>query len=98
MPAPICVQCRIEMRCVLNGQLVHDPRIGAFAETWWIGDKFGCPNCEREIVLVNPRSERIDGRDFFAGLGNDTAAAVPFVYNLSDRHLLDQYTAEEFSG
>ena len=42
---PVCVQCKIEMRCSKTGAKVsHDNRI-------WAGDQFRCGSCEAEVVV-----------------------------------------------
>lgn len=51
MPAPICVQCQVEMRCKLNDQPVNDLAVGNFPATYWLGDLMECPCCAFEIVL-----------------------------------------------
>ena len=50
MPQPICVECQTQMRCTKNDQLVHDRPVPRFVATYWLGDKFQCPACLREIV------------------------------------------------
>ncbi len=50
MPAPICLTCRVVMRCVENECLVNDPRYGHFPRTFYFGDRFRCPGCRHEIV------------------------------------------------
>ena len=50
MPQPICVECQTQMRCTKNDQLVHDRPEPRFVATYWLGDKFQCPACLREIV------------------------------------------------
>ena len=51
MPAPICVECQVEMRCKENDKLVNDVTSGCFPSTCWLGDMFECPVCFSEIVL-----------------------------------------------
>lgn len=50
MPTPICVKCRVEMRCVKNNRLVCDPEAGGFPSTFWLGDEYECPGCGVQIV------------------------------------------------
>jgi len=50
MPRPICVPCRLEMRCVKNNRLVRDPATGSFPSTYWLGDEWECPKCGARIV------------------------------------------------
>ena len=47
---PICVPCRLEMRCVKNCRLVCDPEVGGFPSTYWLGDEYECPECGARIV------------------------------------------------
>ena len=47
---PICVLCRLEMRCVKNDRLVRDPETNQFSSTYWLGDEFQCPVCSIRIV------------------------------------------------
>ena len=47
---PICVKCRLEMRCVKNNRLVRDPEVGGFPSTYWLGDEYECPDCRSRIV------------------------------------------------
>jgi len=47
---PICVKCRLEMRCVKNNRLVRDPDTGGFRSTFWMGDEYECPECKARIV------------------------------------------------
>ena len=49
-PTPICVKCRLEMRCVKNRRLVRDPETGGFPSTFWMGDEYECPECKARIV------------------------------------------------
>ncbi len=51
MPAPICVQCQMTMRCEKNDRLVNDVRAGNFPPTYWLGDMFRCQKCHTEIVV-----------------------------------------------
>jgi len=47
---PICVPCRLEMRCVKNNRVVRDPEAGGFPSTYWLGDEYECPDCGARIV------------------------------------------------
>ena len=47
---PICVPCRMEMRCVKNNRIVRDPETTQFPATYWLGDEYECPVCEQRIV------------------------------------------------
>ena len=50
MPRPICVKCHVEMRCRKNNFPVHDPAVGDFPSTYWLGDLFACPGCGTQII------------------------------------------------
>ena len=51
MPTPICVGCRVEMRCAKNNRLVCDPDVpGVGGSTYWLGDEWVCPGCGARIV------------------------------------------------
>lgn len=56
MPTPICVKCRVEMRCAKNSFIVRDPEAGGFPSTYWASDKWACPVCGCEIVTGFSRS------------------------------------------
>ena len=47
---PICVPCRLEMRCVKNNRVVCDPEAAGFPSTYWLGDEYECPECRVRIV------------------------------------------------
>lgn len=47
---PICVACRLEMRCVKNMRLVCDPEAACGPSTYWYGDEYECPECKVRIV------------------------------------------------
>lgn len=47
---PICVKCRVEMRCAKNAFVVRDAPSGPFPSTYWKGDLFECPMCGAQIV------------------------------------------------
>lgn len=47
---PICVECKLSMRCAQNDFVVRDPAFST-ESTVWLGDKFQCPECEKEIVV-----------------------------------------------
>ena len=47
---PICVLCRLEMRCVKNNRIVRDPATPSFPSTYWLGDEYQCPVCSIRIV------------------------------------------------
>jgi hypothetical protein len=89
-PAPICVNCNQEMRCSKNRRVVHDPKAGAFPETYWIGDEYECPVCKNKIVtgfaqkeFMREEVERI--------VPEDMEGAIPFVHSVEQRDLLEQY-------
>lgn len=88
MPSPICLRCRVEMRCVENDCLMHDPKVGMFPETYNFGDRFECPCCESEIVTGFGRDLPNFGRNI-----NDVlrSAARPYVHDKKDIRLLEQY-------
>lgn len=50
MPTPICVPCRVEMRCAKNNRLVSDRATATFPSTYWLGDEWECPGCRARIV------------------------------------------------
>ena len=50
MLPPICVKCRVQMRCKKNDYLVADKASQGFPETYWLGDLWGCPQCGQQIV------------------------------------------------
>jgi len=47
---PICMKCKIVMRCKKNEIVVKDPEAGGFPSTYWIGDLWECPTCGAEIA------------------------------------------------
>jgi len=47
---PICVKCRLEMRCAMNNRPVKDPAVGVFPSTYWLGDEYECPICGTRII------------------------------------------------
>ena len=47
---PICVGCRVAMRCERNGFVVSDPSTSGACATLWRGDKWKCPGCGVQIV------------------------------------------------
>ncbi len=51
MPRPLCVPCKLEMRCLENDIAVTF--CGGSGKPWRIfnGDKWGCPECLAEIVV-----------------------------------------------
>lgn len=49
-PRPICIPCKVEMRCERNDQLVNDPQADNFPSTYWSGDQYRCPACGHAIV------------------------------------------------
>jgi hypothetical protein len=51
MMPPICIPCRVEMRCAKNNRLVRDPEVGGFPSTYWLGDEWLCPGCGARIVM-----------------------------------------------
>jgi len=89
MPAPICAKCNQEMRCVKNRQLVHDPKVGDFSETFWIGDKYECPICKSEIVTGFAEKKFLREEIEKITTSQDREAAIPFVYDPSQH--LEQY-------
>lgn len=89
MPRPICVGCRIEMRCTKNDRVVHDPRVGEFPETFWNGDRYECDSCGSDIVI---------------GFGGEmhglehTSDMIAFVCSPCGLYQLDQYEHAARSG
>lgn len=47
---PICVSCKLEMRCEKSDFLISDVHTVMFPETYWLGDLFRCPKCGHAIV------------------------------------------------
>ena len=47
---PICVPCKLEMRCVRNDLPVKDPATDTFPSTYWFGDEYECPSCHIHII------------------------------------------------
>ena len=48
--APICVMCRVEMRCIRNEIVVKDRPTADHPSSYWNGDQYACPNCGYEII------------------------------------------------
>jgi len=48
---PICVPCRLEMRCVKNNRVVADPAAASGPSTYWLGDEYECPECRSRVVV-----------------------------------------------
>ena len=59
---PICVPCRLEMRCVKNSRVVCDPEASGFASTYWLGDEYECPECRSRIVTGFGKPISVDPR------------------------------------
>ena len=87
MPRPICLKCRVEMQCIENDLLVHDPAVGLFCETFNFCDRFRCPCCEMEIAVGFGR-DIVYSKWLAQRIGR---GARPYVHAESDLHLLDQY-------
>ena len=49
LTVPICVSCRVKMRCKKNDFIVGYNN--GFSEVQWRGDLFNCPQCLVEIVV-----------------------------------------------
>jgi hypothetical protein len=47
---PICVKCKVIMKCHKNAQFVQDPTVGGFPSTVWSGDVWKCPGCSCKVV------------------------------------------------
>ena len=47
---PICVKCKVLMKCHKNAQFVRDPAVGGFPSTYWSGDVWKCPGCSCKVV------------------------------------------------
>ena len=45
MLGPICVKCRLHMRCIENDRCVNDREVEGFSSTYWWGDEWKCPEC-----------------------------------------------------
>jgi hypothetical protein len=86
MIAPICVDCNQEMKCSKNARVVHDPQVGGFPETYWVGDEFECPVCHNKVVTNF--GEKVAKEALGSLL--DTPP-VPFVHSAEQRELLKQY-------
>ncbi len=88
MLAPICLTCRVEMRCVENECLVNDPRYGNFPRTFHFGDRFRCSSCGIEIVTGF--SSAIEDHD--PKLSDEQKKTSRyFVHNAADLPLIAQY-------
>ena len=72
-PFPICVKCRLEMRCKKNNRLVADPEAGGFPSSYWLGDEWECPECGSRIVTGF-------GKPMDTHPGSDYGEAVVFDY------------------
>ena len=72
---PICVRCRLEMRCSKNDFLVRDPEAGGFPSTYWLGDEYYCPACGVRIVTGF-------GKPMDDNPGPPQSAALEFRYEL----------------
>lgn len=77
-PTPICVECRIEMRCEKNSQLVNDPKVGQFASTYWVGDVWKCPSCGHRIVTGFSKSGWT--REDMIKMGRPVEESIEFRY------------------
>jgi hypothetical protein len=88
---PICVKCNQEMRCLKNRRVVHDPKVGEWPETYWIGDEYGCPVCDNKIVtgFAQRKFTREEVEQVVAP--EDMEGAVPFVHSVEHRPFLEQY-------
>jgi hypothetical protein len=89
--APVCVNCNQEMVCSKNGKVIHDPKVGDWAETYWVGDEYECPICHNTIVVgFALRSFLLaELRQIMPNF--DPTTAVPFVHSVKHRNLLEQY-------
>ena len=47
---PICVKCKVLMKCHKNAQFVRDPQFEGFPSTYWSGDVWKCPGCSCKVV------------------------------------------------
>jgi len=76
MLTPICVPCRVEMRCSKNNRLVCDPDVpGVGGSTYWLGDEWRCPGCGARIVTGF-------GKPLVHHPGPDYGEALEFWYEL----------------
>ena len=75
MLPPICVKCRVEMRCAKNDRLVRDPEVGSYRSTYWLGDEYECPGCEGRIITGF-------GREMAEHPGAGYGEALEFRYEL----------------
>jgi len=75
---PICVPCRIEMRCEENGVLIRDPEVGGFPSTYWVADLWRCPVCGHQIITGRSRELT---KEAAAAHGRPVDQALEFRYN-----------------
>ena len=88
---PICAKCNQEMRCLKNRRVVYDPKSGAFPETYWIGDEYGCPVCDNRIVTGFAQKSFMQEEVEKYVTPEDMEGAIPFVHSVEHRDLLEQY-------
>jgi len=95
-PAPICVDCHVEMRCIKNHTLVRDVAISGFPSTYWIADQFQCQGCHHRIVIGFARKQFLEEELLKTHSPHEVQAAIPFVHNHSQLHLLQEEPTSEF--
>lgn len=76
---PVCVNCRVFMRCKKNDRCVA-LQSGGFDYQLWSGDQYQCPECGVSIVTAFGREAMADAgadperyrtmRDYESGLNN----------------------------
>ena len=47
---PVCADCRVMLKCELNGQYVKEPSMEGFSDTFWVGDLWKCPGYSCKVV------------------------------------------------
>lgn len=64
---PICVNCKITMKCEKNDVLIADDiangatgRFDPFPATYWSGDMFSCPECGNKVIVGLGKSFKSD--------------------------------------
>ena len=80
MLIPICKNCRVEMQCEKNAQMVNDPESGPFPSTYWVGDVFKCPSCFNEIITGFCQKGYM--KEEMKSMGRDISDSIEFKYGI----------------